>query len=92
MATPANQFDRVERPDPAAVTLALGGPDGSPSGTVHGPRTETGPGLAFGEDGSLSAPQAVAVACHLANQLGRSVVVMDPLGRWDPAWGRLVAA
>lgn len=92
MATQDNQFNRVERPDPAAVTLALGGSDASPSGTVHGPLTDAGPGLAFGEDGSLSAQQAVAVACHLANQLGRSVVVMDPLGRWNPAWGRLVGA
>ncbi len=92
MATPANQFDRVDRPDPASVTLALGGSDAAPSGTVHGPSSASGPGIALGEDGSLSAHQAVAVACHLANQLGRPVVVMDPHGRWDPAWGRLAAA
>lgn len=92
MATPANRFDRVDQPDPAAVTVALGGSDASPSGTVHGPHSEVGRSIALGEDGSLSAHQAVAVACHLANQLGRPVVVMDPLGRWDPAWGRLVAA
>jgi hypothetical protein len=37
----------------------------------------------------LTAAQALAVACHLANEIGREVVVIDEGGVWQPAWGVL---
>lgn len=91
MATPANTFSKVERPDADAVTVSLGGEAAAPSGTVLGPG-ERGTGVALGQDGSLTAHQAISVACQLANELDRTVVVVDPLDRWRSEWGRLVAA
>lgn len=91
MATPGNRFAKVDQPDPGSVTVSIGGDAGSPSGEVLGPADGTGSGIVLGRDGSLTAHEALAVACHLANELDRSVVVIDPQDRWRPAWGRLEA-
>ncbi len=94
MAAPGNRFERVRSPDPAAVTVTIGGEDGRSTGQVRGPEPMGGPvarALTFGEDDSLSAHQALAVGCHLANELGVSVVVIDEGGHWRPAWGSLAA-
>jgi hypothetical protein len=87
LATPSNRFNKVEQADPHAVTVALRDVAGRASGEVLGPDGETR--LRFGEDGTLSPHQALAVGCHLANQLDRAVVVIDRDGLWQPAWGRL---
>ncbi|MGA0598040.1 hypothetical protein [Enterovirga sp. CN4-39] len=92
MATPANSFAQVEDPDPDAVTVTIrrGGKDAV--GEVEGPILVPGsdvPPISFGRDGSLGAHQALAVGCHLANELSREVVVIDKSGLWQPAWGRL---
>lgn len=89
MAAPANRFLKVARPDPSAITVTiLPWPPGLPRGEVLGPdggSTRFG----MGQDGQLSAHQALAVACHLANELERPVVVRDDSGQWQPEWGWL---
>ena len=91
MAAPSNRFDRVARPDPACVTVTIGEAAGRPTGEVEGPAPEgaCAPSIRFGQDGSLTAHQALAVGCHLANQLDVAVVVIDEGGRWQSDWGRL---
>ena len=90
MAAPSNVFRRVDGPEPDAVTVTLWALAGRPVGDVVGPRSESGtPGFALGEDGSLTAHQAIAVGCHLANQAGAEVVVVDRGDQWQPGWGRL---
>lgn len=91
MATPSNVFAQVARPDPAAVTVTIRKVGPSVLGEVRGPAPPAGEsgGLSLGQDGSLGAHQALAVGCHLANQLGRDVVVIDEGRNWSRAWGRL---
>lgn len=90
MAAPSNRFACVTEPDPAAITVTLrpNGP-GAARGEVVGPAGGSSQAFAMGQDGSLSAPHALAVACHLANQIDRPVVVRDDSGLWQPQWGRL---
>ena len=95
MATSSNSFARVMSPDPHAVTVTirqsgdrvLGEVEGPVSGASTDSRT-----LSFGRDGGMEAQQALAVACQLANELGRDVVVIDEGRNWQPAWGRLEGA
>lgn len=92
MAAPSNRFDKVAGPEPGAITVTLSPrPAGGPSGEVLGPVNAPGEPFRAGEDGSLSAHQALAVACHLANEIDRPVVIRDDDGCWQPAWGRLEA-
>jgi hypothetical protein len=37
----------------------------------------------------MSAEEALATACHLANVDDREVVIIDPTGVWRPEWGIL---
>lgn len=87
MATSSNRFDKVDDPDPAAVTVSIRNAAGRIFGEVLGPGGEGR--LALGEDGSMTPLQALAVGCHLANQLDRPVVVIDSGGHWQADWGRL---
>lgn len=92
MAAPSNRFDRVEWPDPTAVTVTIRGEGGRPTGEVEGPVPAGADGtsrIRFGQDGSLSALQALSVGCHLANELALAVVVIDGGRHWQPGWGRL---
>jgi AMMECR1 domain-containing protein len=91
MAAPGNRFQRVEQVHPDAVSVELWSdkegirgsvacPDGGRSGgLVHFVSPETG----------MSAEEALATACHLANVDAREVVIMDPSGLWQPEWGTL---
>ncbi|MDB5510827.1 MAG: hypothetical protein JWR08_310 [Enterovirga sp.] len=87
MATSSNRFHQVDTPDPGAVTVAIRNSSGGIFGEVLGPGAETR--LTLGADGSMTPLQALAVGCHLANQLDRAVVVIDEGGHWQSAWGRL---
>ena len=92
MATSSNRFEKVDDPRPDNVTLVLWDQDGQAHGHVLGPvAAESGePPLVFaGEDATLSAYEALAIACHLGNELGRHVVVIDPQRVWQPGWGQL---
>ena len=95
MAAPSNTFAKVSAPDPDAVTVTIRRDAGETFGSVQGPSPRAGAGgqvIALGQDGSLGPHQALAVACHLANQLGREVVVIDDGANWRPDWGRLEPA
>lgn len=75
--------------------MTLRGAPGGTLGEVVGPAPgspDTAAPLSLGQDGSLSALQALAIACHLANQLGKEVVVRDDAAQWRPDWGRLESA
>ena len=94
MAAPGNRFERVRSPDPAAVTVTIGEAGGRSTGRVKGPEPQAGitvGALTFGDEDSLSAYQALAVGCQLANELGVAVVVIDDGDHWRPAWGSLAA-
>jgi hypothetical protein len=90
MATSSNRFDQVDGPRSDAVTVMLRDEDGNARGEVVGP-AEGGDGapLAAGQDGSLTAFQAVVVGCQMANELRRRVVIVDPGGLWRTDWGQL---
>jgi hypothetical protein len=95
VATPANSFRKVSEAVPEAITVTLRAAPGGAVGEVAGPAPvppDASAPLSMGQDGSLSALQALAVACHLANQLGTEVVIRDDAGRWRPDWGRLEEA
>ena len=92
MASPSNSFVKVNAPDPDAVTVTIRQTGTTTLGEVEGPASSpgrNGSALSFGRDGSLGAQQALAVGCQLANELGRTVVVIDEGGNWHAAWGRL---
>ena len=92
MASPSNSFAKVTAPDPDAVTVTIRQQGETTLGEVDGPASPPGanaPTLSLGRDGSLGAHQALAVGCQLANELGRTVVVIDEGGNWRSAWGRL---
>ena len=92
MASPSNSFAKVNAPDPDAVTVTIRQAGTATVGEVEGPASPPGtdgPALSFGRDGSLGAHQALAVGCQLANELGRSVVVIDEGDNWRSTWGRL---
>lgn len=95
MATPSNSFAKVSAPDPDAVTVRIRQEGAATLGEVQGPAPLPGTeasAISLGRDGSLGAHEALAVGCQLANELGRSVVVIDEGDRWRPAWGRLETA
>ena len=92
MATPSNRFEQVDEPVPDAVTVTLWSADGQTFGEVLGPvpPAEGEPPIFIAEqDGPLKAFQAVVVGCQLANELHRTVVVIDPENLWKPEWGQL---
>lgn len=93
MAAPANSFRRVDGPDRSAITVIIRQAEGQVTGEVLGPGSAgDASALRMGEGGSLTAHQALSVACHLANGSGDEVVVVDPGGHWKGEWGRLDAA
>ena len=91
MAAPGNRFQRVDeaRSDAVSVELwldkegirgSVACPEGGRSGgLVHFVSPETG----------MSAQEALATACHLANVDAREVVIIDPSDLWRPEWGML---
>ena len=92
MATPSNRFEQVEEPRPDAVTVVLWEEDGHAWGRVLGPAAAE-PGqqslMIAGEDNAFTAHEALAIGCHLGNELHRDVVVVDPHRLWQPGWGQL---
>jgi hypothetical protein len=95
MAAPSNTFAKVSAPDREAVTVTIRQQGAKTFGLVQGPSPPLGAQIqpiALGEDGSLGPHQALAVACQLANELGREVVVIDEGANWRPDWGRLEPA
>ena len=92
MATPSNHFDQVDEPGPDAVTVTLWKQDGQACGSVLGPADlEHGdaPLTIGGQDQPFTAFQALVTGCHLANEMHRKVVIVDPDRLWRPEWGRL---
>ena len=93
MATPANRFEQVEQPRSDAVSVTLWRREGQACGRVLGPHEDDPdrpPLVVAGTDDPLTAHEALAVACVLANESHRTVVVIDPDGVWRAEWGRLV--
>lgn len=75
------------------MTVIFRNAGGQPSGEVVGPSSAPdGAAVSMGQDGSLTPHQALATGCHLANQTGHEVVVMDPDGQWQSGWGKLEPA
>ena len=93
MAAPSNRFEKVGSPVSTSVTVTIRSLAGSLRGEVVGPDPDRAGGRAvtIGQDGSLSPLQALAIGCHMANELARDVVIVDLEDRWEPAWGRLDA-
>jgi len=89
MATPSNRFEQVDEPRSDAVAVTLWDEGGEARGRVAGPTDAGDAPLQVGQDGSLTAYQALAVGCHMANELRRRVVVVDPGGLWRSDWGQL---
>lgn len=92
MATRSNRFEQVDEPGPDAVTVTLWSQNGQACGRVLGPvdpeqGEET---LAIsGQDRPFTAFQALVTGCHLANEMQRKVVIVDPDRLWRPEWGQL---
>jgi hypothetical protein len=91
MATSSNRFDQVDAPRSDAVTVTLWDEGGESRGEAVGPMDAESGGtpLKVGQDGSLSAFQALVVGCQMANELRRKVVIVDPGGLWRTDWGQL---
>lgn len=81
-----NRFEQVDEAQPDAITLTLT-PGGSvvscPAGLTGGRLTDD----FLSEE--LAPVEAFRSAIGLANEIKAAVVVVDPGGRWQPAWGRL---
>jgi hypothetical protein len=91
MAAPSNRFHRVEQAPPDAVCVELWSDGGSVRGSVDCPTGGMSGSLIpfVPPEAGMSAEEALATACHLANVDERRVVVMDPHDLWRSEWGAL---
>lgn len=87
-----HRYEQVDHPSNKAVTLTFRTNGGRDRGGVTGP-TEIISGQQMGahthQSGSLTPTKAFAMAEELADHLGLPLVVIDPNGIWNPAWGEL---
>lgn len=87
---PRNRFEQVNEPQADAITLSLLSRGGERVGTVTCPASISGGSLpADVTSGEMSDVEAFRSAIRLANTVEVPVVVVDPQGLWNPAWGDL---
>jgi hypothetical protein len=87
-----HRYEQVDQPSNKAVTLTFGTNGGRDRGEVTGPTKIVSGQLVVvrtPQPGSLTPTKAFAMAEALADQLGLSLVVVDPDGIWNPMWGEL---
>ena len=86
----ANRFERVDEEQGDALNLVLAQTTQGQVGSVRIPRALI-PGDAPQpiDSGELQARDAFRAAVRLANELKLPIVVVDPDGIWDAAWGEL---
>jgi hypothetical protein len=84
------RFHRVEQAPPEAVCVELWSDGASIRGSVNCPGAVSGSLVpVVPREEGMSAEEALATACHLANMDGREVVIMDQQDLWRSEWGRL---
>lgn len=85
-----NSFEQVDELQPDAITLMLAGAGESATGRVNCPAELAGGQLVndFSSD-EMPAVDAFRAAIRLANEIKAPVVVLDPGGQWQEAWGTL---
>ncbi len=85
-----NRFEQVDEIQPDAITLALARDEGGDGGKVIFPASASGGRLSVDRISERLPPvQAFRSAIKLANEMKVAIVVMDPLGLWQPDWGEL---
>jgi hypothetical protein len=86
----ANRFEQVDEEQTDALNLVLSQTAQGQVGVVRIPRALI-PGSApqSVDSGELQARDAFRSAVRLANEMKLPVVVVDPDGVWDKAWGDL---
>jgi hypothetical protein len=85
-----NRFEQVDEVQPDAITLSLSKEGEQPTGRVIFPATASNGRLT--EDSQsppLPVRECFRAGVKLANEAKVAVVVMDPDGVWDAAWGDL---
>jgi|tagenome__1003787_1003787.scaffolds.fasta_scaffold18878169_1 hypothetical protein len=84
------RFQRVEQAPPEAVCVELWSDGESIRGSVNCPGAVSGSLVpVVPREEGMSAEEALATACHLANMDGRKIVIMDQQDLWRSEWGRL---
>ena len=84
------RFHRVEQAPPEAVCVELWSDGASIRGSVNCPGAMSGSLVpVIPREEGMSAEEALAMACHIANMDGREVVIMDQQDLWRSEWGRL---
>jgi AMMECR1 domain-containing protein len=91
MVAPSNRFHRVEEAPPEAVCVELWSDGGIIRGSVECPTGGMSGSLVpfVPPEAGMSAEEALATACHLANVDGREVVIIDRFDLWRSEWGSL---
>jgi AMMECR1 domain-containing protein len=91
MASPCNRFQRVEQARSEAVSVELWAASEGIKGSVECPTGGRSGSLVpfVPPEAGMSAEEALAIACHLANVDDGDVVIIDPSGVWRPEWGIL---
>jgi hypothetical protein len=85
-----NRFEQVDEVQPDAITLSLMKEGDREGGVVHFPVSASNGRLT--EDhvsGKLAAQDSFRAAIKLANDMKVAIVVLDPDGIWQSAWGDL---
>lgn len=85
-----NRFEQVDEVQPDAITLSLMKEGDREGGVIHFPASASNGRLT--EDhvsGKLAALDSFRAAIKLANDMKVAIVVMDPDGIWQSAWGDL---
>ncbi len=85
-----NSFEQVDEPQPDAITLTLASTGEQATGRVSCPADLT-PGQLVNdfEGDEMPAVEAFRAAIRLANEIKAPIVVHDPEGQWQEAWGTL---
>ena len=87
-----HRYEQVDHPSNKAVTLIFEKIEGRDRGGVVGPsKMIPGGEMVVGspQPGTLTPTKAFSMAEKLADHLGLPLLVVDPSGIWNPAWGRL---
>jgi hypothetical protein len=90
MARIKNRFEQVDEIQGDAITLSLAKEGESTGGVVIVPASATNGRLVQDSiSPRLSLQDSFRSAIKLANDMKLAIVVLDPHGIWDPAWGDL---
>jgi hypothetical protein len=85
-----NRFERVDEPQPDAISLMLWTSGGRSYGRITCPAAVSAGRLPYDVTSEeLGAIEAFRSAIKLANELRAPVVVIDRDGVWKPEWGEL---